>query len=126
MKKILFSLLSLVALAANSQALRLAPAEAHQFPKKTIVNPMDNPVKTLLCLDTIRYPQVKEQILYTDPIEPAFYVFEVWQADIEAFSQTFFNSGSGLSIRGIEFFGSNSAAGTISVRASIYSVNAQN
>jgi hypothetical protein len=126
MKKILFSLLSLAALATNAQTSRLAPANADHFPKKPVVNPMDNPVKTLLCLDTIRYPQVKEQLLFTDPIEPTFYIFEVWQADQEAFSQTFFNSGTGLSIRGIEFFGSNSAAGTISVRASIYSVNAQN
>jgi hypothetical protein len=127
MKKILLMYVLVFASSISfGQTNRLRPAGTAHLASMKQESAMDNPVKTFLCLDTIRYPQIKEQLLYTDPTGEAFYIFEVWQSDQEAFSQMFLNSGSGLSIRGIEFFGSNSAAGTISVRASIYSVDAQN
>lgn len=81
-------------------------------------------VKTLLCQDTLRYPQAKEQIHGT----PTFYLFDVWQADNEAFSQTYLNSTS-HSISGIEFYGANNDVDgmpTVTVAASIYSVDASN
>jgi hypothetical protein len=81
--------------------------------------------KSLLCADTLRYTQAKEQILGTN----AFYTFGIWQADAEAFSMTYLLSGASLTINGIEFFGANDATnGTASctVRASIYSVNGSN
>lgn len=82
--------------------------------------------KTLLCLDTLRYPQAKEQILGTNNFYSGF---GVWQADNESVAQTFLNSGS-LTITGIEFFGARStdpsSAATVTVNAAIYNVDASN
>lgn len=79
--------------------------------------------KTTLCIDTLRYPQAKEQILGTNNFYSGF---SVWQADNEKISQTFLNSGS-LTISGVEFFGAKStdvsAAATVTVQAAIYNVN---
>lgn len=82
--------------------------------------------KTVVCADTLRYAQVKEQLLGTS----AFYVFAVWQADNEAVSQTFLNSTS-HTISAVEFYGgrsTSSGAGnpSITVRASVYNVDASN
>lgn len=82
--------------------------------------------KTLLCRDTLRYPQSKEQILGD---ETFFSGFTVWQADNESISQAYTNTSS-LTITGVEFFGARStvagAAATLTVEASIYSVDANN
>ncbi len=80
--------------------------------------------KTITCVDTLRYAQIKEQLLGTS----AFYIFSVWQADGEAVAQTFLNSTS-HTINAIEFYGGrsiSSGAGnpTVTVRASVYSVDA--
>ncbi|MES2799142.1 MAG: T9SS type A sorting domain-containing protein [Bacteroidota bacterium] len=89
----------------------------------------NNLTKTLLCLDTIRYPQSKEQILGTSN----FYTFSMWNVDAEAFSQTFLNAGAGLSVRGAEIFcvradpaqvGANPTG--ISIRARLFNVTAGN
>lgn len=80
--------------------------------------------KTLVCQDTIRYPQAKEQILGTSN----FYTFDLWTADAEEFSQTFLNTGP-ISIGGIEFFGMNNTVDgmpSVTVTAAIYNVNASN
>lgn len=82
------------------------------------------PEKTLLCRDTIRYPQAKEQILGTNN----FYTFDLWKADGESMAQTFLNSGS-VSIGGLEFFGANNnvdGTASVTVTAAIYSVSATN
>ncbi|PKP51008.1 MAG: hypothetical protein CVT95_01900 [Bacteroidetes bacterium HGW-Bacteroidetes-12] len=83
-----------------------------------------NTTKTLACVDTIRYPQVKEQVLGTDN----FFIFELWANDNESMSQTFLLSGSTIGITGVEFFGRNSPNGvaSVSVRASIYNVDGSN
>lgn len=81
-------------------------------------------VKTLACVDTLRYPQAKEQILGTSN----FYTLDIWQSDGEAFSQTYLNTGT-LSITGVEFFGANNdvdGTPSVTVTASIYNVNASN
>ncbi|MDF3028079.1 MAG: hypothetical protein K0S23_2386 [Fluviicola sp.] len=82
--------------------------------------------KTLLCQDTLRYPQAKEQILGTNNFYSGF---EVWQADNESVSQTFLNTSS-ISITGVEFFGARStavgSAASVTVNAAIYNVNASN
>lgn len=79
--------------------------------------------KSTLCVDTLRYPQAKEQILGTNNFYSGF---SVWQSDAEKISQTFLNSGS-LTINGVEFFGAKStdvsAAATVVVQAAIYNVN---
>ena len=76
--------------------------------------------------DTIRYPQVKEQILGTNN----FFNFEIWQEDNEAMSQTFLAPSSGLQVKGIEFYGrkstSQTTGSTATVRASIYNVDNAN
>ena len=83
-----------------------------------------NTTKTLACVDTIRYPQVKEQILGTSN----FYTFELWADDNESMSQTFLLSGSTIGITGVEFFGRNKPGGTasVTVRASVYNVDGSN
>ena len=83
-----------------------------------------NTAKTLACVDTIRYPQVKEQILGTSN----FYTFELWADDNESMSQTFLLSGSTIGITGVEFFGRNKPGGTasVTVRASVYNVDGSN
>lgn len=82
--------------------------------------------KTLLCQDTLRYPQAKEQILGTNNFYSGF---EVWQSDNESVSQTFLNNTS-ISITGIEFFGARSttvgSAASLTVNAAIYNVDASN
>ena len=89
-------------------------------------------VKNISCIDTVRYPLLKEQLL-TTALDPQFYTFSVWAADIEAFSQAFTFSGTGLTITGVEFFGANfidalNGLGTasITVRARIMAVNGTN
>jgi hypothetical protein len=98
-------------------------AQPHSLKQKNAADLQGRPLeKTLVCQDTIRYPQAKEQILGTNN----FYTFDIWEADNEAFSQTFLNSGS-LGISGIEFFGANNTTdGTanVTITASIYNVNA--
>jgi hypothetical protein len=129
MKKItlLFSLFAST-FAANSQ--QIARPLAISSAPNTILNTKVQGAlavsneKTLLCTDTIRYTQTKEQLL--NPV-PAFSTFGLWQSDAEAITQTYILSGSTLSVKGIEFFGSNDAVNgtpSLTVRASIYSVNA--
>jgi len=83
-----------------------------------------NTTKTLACVDTIRYPQVKEQVLGTSN----FYTFELWADDNESMSQTFLLSGSTIGITGVEFYGRNKPGGTasVTVRASVYNVDGSN
>jgi len=128
MKKILL-MLSLFAssFAAKSQQIArpatLNPASSIAVPAKPESSLLSAAEKTLLCADTIRYPQVKEQILNPTP---AFYLLDVWAADNEQISQTFLLSGATMSIGGIEFFGGNNTVdgtASLTVRASIYAVN---
>lgn len=124
-KLILLGLLALpLATIGQSSNVRgtLQPGSAAAFGSKI---PADlNGPKTLLCLDTLRYPQAKEQILGTN----TFYSgFTVWQADNESISQTFLNSGS-ITISAVEFYGARSTAGasSLTVNAAIYNVDASN
>lgn len=111
---------------------------AQQTPK-TILTPATSPnlsahsvsldhalEKTLVCQDTLRYPQAKEQILGTNNFYSGF---EVWQVDNESVSQAFINTTS-ISITGIEFFGARStsvgSAASLTVNAAIYNVDASN
>lgn len=100
-------------------------AESNNLTPKTAVNPLEDRVKTMLCVDTVRYPQVKEQYLNATP---TFYFLDIWTADNEGFSQTFLHSGAPMSVTGVEFFcrtGTGSTA-DVTVRASIFAVNASN
>jgi hypothetical protein len=104
----------------------IQPASSELLKSKVSEGLSENPTKTLLCLDTIRYPQVKEQLL-TDSVDANFYTLGIWNADNEAMSQMFTVSGSGLSLRGVEVFGSNNAtSGSINVRCRIFNVDASN
>ncbi|TSJ46509.1 T9SS type A sorting domain-containing protein [Fluviicola chungangensis] len=79
--------------------------------------------KTILCNDTLRYPQAKEQILGTSLFTG--YV-DVWGVDNESISQTFLNTGN-LPISGIEFYGANNDVDgdvSVTVLASVYNVDA--
>jgi hypothetical protein len=126
MKKILFSFGIILSGIAFGQRTATVPqlAEANNLTPKTDVNPLEDRVKTMLCVDTVRYPQVKEQYLNA---APTFYFFDVWAGDNEGFSQTFLHSGASMTVTGAEFFGRVSVEfpnPSITVRASIYAVNA--
>jgi Secretion system C-terminal sorting domain len=100
------------------------PAPANSLPARTETSFNGSVEKTLLCQDTIRYPQAKEQILGSN----TFYFFDTWEFFNEEFSQTFLNTGP-ISIGGIEFFGSNNTTDgmpSVTVTASIYNVDASN
>ncbi|MES2556689.1 MAG: T9SS type A sorting domain-containing protein [Bacteroidota bacterium] len=123
-KLLLLTLLAggITAWGQKSPTIQTAPA--HSLSAKTETSFGGSVEKTLLCQDTIRYPQIKEQVLGTEN----FYFFDVWQADAEEMAQTFTNTGS-LSIGGIEFYGMNNDVDgmpSVTVTASIYNVNASN
>ncbi|ASS50455.1 MAG: hypothetical protein A3D31_12875 [Candidatus Fluviicola riflensis] len=110
--------------AIGQKTVSLTPSQSPNLKSKTHVSLENDLEKTLLCQDTIRYPQAKEQILGT----ANFYTFDLWTADAEEFSQTFLNTGS-ISIGGIEFFGMNNTVDgmpSVTVTASIYNVDASN
>lgn len=122
---VLFSaLVGSISLFAQTGKNTLTPASnSVLLSHETHVNEMSQE-KTLLCVDTLRYPQAKEQIIGTNNFYSGF---GVWQADNESVSQAFLNSGN-LSITGVEFFGAKStdalAAATVTVNAAIYNVDA--
>lgn len=120
---LLTALIGSFSLFAQTGKGALAPSTSSSLlSHETNVNEMSQE-KTLLCVDTLRYPQAKEQILGT----PSFYTFNVYASDNESISQTFLNSGP-LTITGIEFFGNRNtgSAATVVVNAAIYNVNASN
>lgn len=124
MKKMLLSVAVLAtSITAFAQSTRnqLTPATGITLKGKPTTT-ADQP-KTLLCNDTLRYPQVKEQLLGTGNFYSGF---GVWQVDNESLSMAFLNGGS-MTITGIEFFGANDATNgttSVTVNAAVYSVNA--
>ncbi|MCC6703039.1 MAG: T9SS type A sorting domain-containing protein [Fluviicola sp.] len=121
---LLTALIGTFSLFAQTGKGALAPATSSSLlSHETNLNEMSQE-KTLSCVDTIRYPQAKEQIIGTNNFYSGF---GVWQADNESVSQAFLNSGN-LSITGVEFFGAKStdalAAATVTVNAAIYNVDA--
>lgn len=109
---------------SNRSELKPAPqnvllTKSHETSLKAM-----NSQKTLACVDTIRYPQTKEQILGT----PTFYTFELWADDNEGMSQTFLLNGATIGVTGVEFFGRNSPNGvaSVTVRASLFNVDGNN
>lgn len=125
MKKLLLLAVIASSYCAFGQRLNsLQPANDLQLTSRTQLGATTSQVKTLNCIDTLRYPQAKQQILGAN----SAWLFDIWNADNEAISQTFLNSGP-LTISGVEFLGMNNATdGTpsVTVRASIYNVNASN
>ncbi len=122
MKKLL--LLGLIFSSYQSIAQKgLQPAESGNLPTRTNATLINAQEKTLLCVDTLRYPQLKEQILGTNN----FPSFSLWKADDESVSQAFLNTGA-ISISGIEFFGMMTAGGaaSVTVEAAIYNVDVNN
>ncbi len=124
MKKLLLPALGLlfasISMAQNGRN-QLTPATGLALKSKALPNP--NQPKTMTCVDTLRYPQAKEQILGTNNF---YNGFGVWQADNESLSMAFLNGGS-MNITGIEFYGANDATNgttSVTVNASIYNVNA--
>lgn len=122
MKKLLLSAVIVMTYNAYCQKINsFSPVFSSKLRSKVEANHHLPMVKNLNCIDTIRYPQAKEQILGTN----AFNLFDIWQSDNESFSQAFLNTGA-ISISGIEFFGqrSTSGAASVTVQAAIYNVNA--
>jgi len=92
---------------------------------KSINHQDGNLQKTRTCVDTLRYPQMKEQLVNSPT---TFHIFELWTSDAEQMSQTFLLSGANLSITGVEFFGRRGPASSASlvVQVSIFNVDANN
>lgn len=111
---------SMFGLAQQGPKIGLNPAPNAQLRQvSSVADP--SPIKTLVCQDTLRYPQAKEQILGTSN----FYLFSAYASDNEVVSQTYLNSGN-LTINGIEFFAAKGSATDVTVNAAIYNVNASN
>ena len=131
MNKILLTLLAIsISISVSwSQSLNpvnknsLTPATSSILQKKTNSD-LGSIEKTLSCIDTLRYPQVKEQILGTS----SFYIFELWASDVELMSQTFLLSGSSVTISGVEVFARVKplTGAALSLKGSIYNVDASN
>lgn len=109
---------------SNRSELKPAPqnvllTKSHEASLKNMNSP-----KTLACVDTIRYPQIKEQILGA----PIFYTFNIYTNDNEAMSQTFLLNGATVGVTGVEFFGRSNPNGpaSVTVRASVFSVDGNN
>ncbi len=122
MKKTLMMSIALFALvntnAQNSKGIH--PAGNGALALRTTENSFST-TKSITCVDTLRYPQSKEQILGTSN----FYTFDLWQQDAEAITMTYLHSGSSATINKIEVFGAKSTSSTVNVtlQAAIYSVN---
>ncbi|HLP55343.1 MAG TPA: T9SS type A sorting domain-containing protein [Fluviicola sp.] len=126
-KLVLLAFLAGGVTAFGQKTATLHPFQSPKLDKKADVSFGGHVEKSLLCQDTIRYPQVKEQVLHTTAL-PDFYLFDIWEADAEEMAQTFLNTGP-ISIGGIEFFGSNNTTdgvASVTVTASIYNVDASN
>lgn len=108
----------------NPQKSTLKPASHSDLLSKSSTKQNLNAPKTLTCLDTLRYAQMKEQVLGTD----AFYTYTCWTADAESMSQTFLHSGATVSVTGIEFFGRKEPTSTanVVVNCGVYNVDASN
>lgn len=125
MKKLLLLAIIAGSYSAFGQRLNsLQPADNSLVMTKTQTGATTSQVKTLNCIDTLRYPQAKEQILGTNQF---FSGFSVWEEDNESVSQTFLNSGN-LTVTGVEFIGAREVTGaaTVVVNAAIYNVDASN
>jgi len=124
----LFACLALNSISQNQTLVKnaLVPASSSSI-ENLIKSSLDiaNAPKTLLCQDTIRYPQIKEQLLNASA---TFFNFTLWTDDAEYMSQTYLHTGGTITIPKIEFFGNKNTLGAASiiVEGSIYNVNASN
>jgi hypothetical protein len=129
MKKILlFSGMLMSSLVMFAQKAVISSATENSLHSLQRKSDFENRTKLLNCIDTIRYPQLKEALLYTTAT-PKYYTFDLWASDNEAVSQKFDMSGAGLTVSGIEFFGRNApalATPTVLVTAELYNVNGSN
>jgi hypothetical protein len=100
---LIFFATTLSLIAQNSSKVQIMPAPSTNLLSKEQIGFDMNAPKTLTCNDTLRYPQIKEQIIGNS----SFAFFELWASDLEEMSQTFLLSGTFHQISGIEFFGRN-------------------
>jgi hypothetical protein len=121
---LIFFATTLSLIAQNSSKVQILSAPSTNLLSKEQVGFDMNAPKTLTCNDTLRYPQIKEQIIGNS----SFALFELWASDLEEMSQTFLLSGTFHQISGIEFFGRKKPgpAPLVAIRASVYSVDANN
>mgnify|MGYP001449166310 CR=1 FL=1 len=126
MKKQLFTAIlvaaAIIVCGQNISKTGIKPAPVSNLLLQKTSDNQNNPVKTKTCLDTIRYPQLKEFVLGTEN----FYTFDAYSSDAESMSQTFLLSGGTMLINGVEFFGRNEPdqATTVVVQASVWNVDA--
>ncbi|MCG9911758.1 MAG: T9SS type A sorting domain-containing protein [Flavobacteriales bacterium] len=128
MKKLFFTFFSVGIVGwAMGQKATVNPAPYANVLHQKVLDLNTNRPKTLVCSDTLRYPQMKEQVIGS-PANPQFYTFELWTVDAEFMSQTFLLSGASMNVSGVEFFGRRSPSSTpnLQVRASIFNVDANN
>ncbi|MGM0479190.1 MAG: T9SS type A sorting domain-containing protein [Bacteroidota bacterium] len=124
-KKLLIASLTLASLGVWGQKNQIQPASLSQTNTAAPSVDLNSNEKTLTCVDTLRYPQFKEQRLGTS----AFYLFDLWTDDNEGLSQKYDLNGTNVSISEVEFFGRLDPGqfGTpVTVEAAIYSVDANN
>ncbi|MEX1190364.1 MAG: T9SS type A sorting domain-containing protein [Brumimicrobium sp.] len=84
-----------------------------------------NAPKSTSCVDTVRYPQIKEQVVGVGD----FYFFELWTVDSEEMSQTYELTGGSIEVTAVEFFGGNHpdlSTPSVTVEVGVYNVDASN
>lgn len=108
---------------SNTRGIQLENVAPSRALHRSLLN-YDDQSRAAVCVDTIHYPLVKEQLVGAGN----FFTFGLWQEDNEAISQTFLGT-AGMQITGVEIFGRHNGAGGASnttVRASIYVVDGSN
>jgi hypothetical protein len=110
--------------AQSSSKVQILPAPSSGILSVEKGNFNPNVPKAITCNDTLRYPQLKEQIVGNG----SFAIFELWTADAEEMSQAFLISGASHQITGVELFGRDRPGGatSVTVRASIFAVDGNN
>ncbi|MCK9613852.1 MAG: T9SS type A sorting domain-containing protein [Bacteroidales bacterium] len=126
-KSLLFIIMLSVAIYTSGQALpkkALAPVPKSDVLHKTLTGKSLNAAKTLTCIDTLRYPQLKEIILG----DTSWWSFTMWTADQEAMLQAFLLSGASMNVTGVEFYGRRepSSSANLIVETSIWNVDVNN
>ncbi len=124
-KKLLIASLTLASLGAWGQKNEIQPVSLSETNTAAPSVDLNSNEKTLTCVDTLRYPQFKEQRLGASN----FYLFDLWSSDAEGFSQKYDLNGTNVTISEVEFFGRmdpNTFGSSVDVEAAIYSVDANN
>lgn len=104
------------------QNSKIAARQAIPNPHLNRELPANYEEKSLLCVDTVRYAYLKEQLYGSGDL----FFFPIWNIDAEAITETFLLSGGSISISGAEVYAAKGSGGaaTVTLRARLFTVDA--